>query len=322
MTAVYITIDTEYSAALAQSLGLGAQEENFARSIACETQGGAVGIHHQMDVMEANNVRGCFFVDPLPAIVWGTQAIRRIVEPIVSRGHDVQLHLHTEWLELAGESNPLGRSTGRNMHDFTLREQIALLELGRKMLVEAGAPVPIAFRAGNYGSNDDTLRALRHVGIAYDTSHVPGIDQSACQISLSHAVQRVTRYQGVLEVPVGTIRSIRGLRHAQVTALSAWEMGAAIRFAVQNEVPMLNLVSHSFELMSRDRERVNRVVTDRFAKLCHLINATSGARSETFSSRPPLEGDETGCARMPVSEVRTAARIAEQLIANQLYGSA
>ena len=51
MTAVYITIDTEYSAGLAIRLGLHAREAVYARSIAGHTADGAVGIEHQMEVM-------------------------------------------------------------------------------------------------------------------------------------------------------------------------------------------------------------------------------------------------------------------------------
>jgi hypothetical protein len=63
----------------------------------------------------------------------------------------VQLHLHPEWLELAGDANPLAGRTGRNMHDFTESEQVELIVIAREFLVRAGAPVPTAFRAGHFG---------------------------------------------------------------------------------------------------------------------------------------------------------------------------
>ena len=321
MTAVYITIDTEYSFGLAKRKGVDTREENFARSIACRTPSGDVGIFHQMDVMEANDCRGVFFVDPLPALVWGIDAISDIVAPIVARGHDVQLHMHTEWLELAGADNPLGDRTGRNMADFTRAEQAKLIALGKDLLMEAGAPAPIAFRAGNYGANDATLRALAQNGIRYDSSHVPGIAHSECQLTLDRDVQQVVEHETVREVPVGTIRSFGGLRHGQVTALSAAELGAAVRFAAGTRVPMLNVVSHSFELMSRDRKRANALLRRRFGKFCRAIARTKDAHSATFASRPPRLGEETGVASMPHSPPRSAARMVEQLVSNTLYGS-
>ncbi len=322
MTAVYITIDTEYSSEFARRRGVSARsmERNFARSITCETPDGAVGIMHKMDVMEQHGLRGVFFVDPMPALIWGTAAIRRVVEPIVARGHDVQLHLHAEWLELARDNNPLGARTGRNIGDFSFEDQLTLLSVARDFLIEAGAPDPVAFRAGNYGANDDTLRALAQLGIGYDTSHTPGISDSECQITLGPDDHYVIDHCGVREVPVGTIPDFGGLRHAQLTALSSWEIGAALRYAQANGVAMLNIVSHSFELLSRNRRRVNTIVRDRFASLCRGIAETDGVYGATFSSRPPALHEETGCAAMPHNELRCAWRIAEQLVANSLYG--
>lgn len=321
MTAVYITIDTEYSAGLAVRLGAHAREEVFDRSVACRTPQGDVGIEHQMAVMDANGMKGVFFVDPMPALVWGPKAVAAVVEPILKRGHEVQLHLHTEWLEIAGDANPLRSRTGRNLHEFTEAEQTELLELAREYLMMAGAPAPTAFRAGNYGANDATLRVLKRIGIRYDTSHVPGIAASDSRISLGVNDRQVVRHQGTIEVPVGSIRSFRGQRHAQITALSHWEMAAALRFCVREGVEMLNIVSHSFELMSRDRTRINTIVRDRFAAFCETVAETAGARSATFDSRPPQIGEATGAAQMPHSEIRSAARIAEQALSNVLYGS-
>ena len=321
MTAVYLTIDTEYSSGLAARLGVHAREEVFARSIDGHTREGAVGIGFQMDVMADNGIKGVFFVDPMPALIWGTGAIADVVEPIVARGHDVQLHLHPEWLELAGDANPLGRRTGRNLHEFSEDEQLELLDWARSTLMDAGAPAPIAFRAGNYGADDATLRALRRLGIRYDSSHVPGIAQSDCRISLSNKDRTVVRHEGTIEVPVGSIGSFRGQRHAQVTALSHGEMAAALRFCIREERAMLNIVSHSFELMCRQRRRTNRIVRDRFVSFCRTVAETRGARSETFASRAPQIGDATGAAAMPCNVLRSGARVAEQLLANRLYGA-
>ncbi|WP_370032590.1 polysaccharide deacetylase family protein [Qipengyuania mesophila] len=321
MTAVYLTIDTEYSAGLAVRLGTHAREEVFNRSILCRTTTGEVGIVHQMEVMDSHGLKGVFFVDPMPALIWGTGAIAAVVEPILERGHEVQLHLHPEWLEIAGDANPLGKRTGNNLHQFTEAEQVELLGLARDHLVAAGAPPPTAFRAGNYGADDATLRALRTVGIRYDSSHVPGIAASDCRISLSQADQSVVRHEGVIEVPVGSIPSVGGPRHAQITALSHWELEAALRYCVSEKVESFNLVSHSFELMSRDRTRPNRILGRRFAAFCRSLASIAGADSATFRSRPPQVGDETGAGAMRKNPVRSIARMAEQFVANRLYGA-
>jgi hypothetical protein len=222
MTKILITIDTEYDFGFTRRNGVASRCENFIRSIACRTPSGAVGTDYQMDVLDRHGMKAVFFVDPMPALVWGTAAIEDVVGPIVARGHDVQLHIHTEWLELAGGANPLGARTGTSIKDFSFEEQGVLLDYARATLVAAGGSAPVAFRAGNYGANDDTLRALAHLGIAFDTSHCPGIAGSLCDISLTAQDRAPMQHCGVIEVPVGCIAAPGGgLRHAQLTALSA-----------------------------------------------------------------------------------------------------
>ena len=131
----------------------------------------------------------------------------------------------------------------------------------------------------------------------------------------------MVRHEGTIEVPVGSIGSFRGQRHAQVTALSHGEMAAALRFCIREERAMLNIVSHSFELMCRQRRRTNPIVRDRFVSFCRTVAETRGARSETFASRAPQIGDATGAAAMPCNVLRSGSRVAEQLLANRLYGA-
>ena len=322
LTTVFITIDTEYGFGFTRRLGLASRQENFARSITCTTLSGIVGIGYQMDVFDRYGLKGVFFIDPMPALLWGTAAIEDVVGPIVARGHDVQLHIHTEWLELAGGVNPIGRRTGMNIKDFTWDEQCQLLDYARTTLIAAGASAPTAFRAGNYGANDDTLRALAHLGMRFDTSHCPGIANSMCGISLGAADSLPVEHCGVVEVPIGCIAA-RGhsLRHAQVTALSAGEVIAAVRHCQREGIETFTLVSHSFELLSRDHARVNQVVKRRFELLCARLGQMPGIATGTYASNPPLVGDARHSPVLPFNPLRTGLRLAEQAVANALYGA-
>lgn len=321
MTKILITIDTEYDFGFTRRHGLASRADNFARSIACVTPSGAVGTDHQMDVFDRHGLKAVFFVDPMPALVWGTAAIEDVVGPIVARGHDVQLHIHTEWLELAGSANPLGARTGSNIKDFTFEEQCRLLDYARGVLVSAGAPAPVAFRAGNYGANDDTLRALAHIGLAFDTSHCPGIAGSLCDISLTAQDRAPMRHCGVTEVPIGCIAAPgAGLRHAQLTALSAGEILAALAHARAQHVAGFTLVSHSFELLSRDRTRINQIVRRRFEHLCAALGAR-GVASGTYHRDPPVAPPRAvQVPVLPHNPLRMGWRLAQQALSNALYG--
>ena len=140
MTFAYITIDTEYSSGLVTGLGPADRADNYARSIACLTPDGPAGITHKLDLLAEFGQKAVFFVDPMPALVWGVAAIEDVVAPIIEAGQDVQLHCHTEWLALAGAANPLSSGrTGSNLFDFPFEEQCELLALARDFLVAAGA---------------------------------------------------------------------------------------------------------------------------------------------------------------------------------------
>jgi hypothetical protein len=325
MLPLLFTIDTEYSSGFFADGSGRAWEKNFARCIACEAKGGEeVGIFYQMDVFERHGLRGVFFVDPMPALVWGTEAISRIVNPILERGHDVQLHVHTEWLRFA-ERNPVGARTGNNLADFSLDEQSILLDYAIEQLMAAGAPAPVAFRAGNYGANDDTLRALSKKGILFDTSFPPGILRSACRISLAPDDIFPVSCQGTVELPVGAIGGRGGnRRHAQLTAMSAWELISALTHAKLFNWPAFVLVSHSFELMNRKSGVANGIVQRRFESLCKWLAGqseicTADFRQSDFVKEILIPENGRQPNLLPHNAVRELLRIGEQAVANLVY---
>ncbi|MEP3049802.1 MAG: hypothetical protein ABJP48_10415 [Erythrobacter sp.] len=327
MTTAYITIDTEYSSGLYQGPGEDARQDNFTRSIACETARGPGGIGYQLEVLAQYGQKAVFYVDPMPALIWGNTAIEDVVGPILSAGQDVQLHIHTEWLALAkGQhalAKALGSKTGTNIADFTFEEQCTLLTYARDTLMAAGAPAPVAFRAGNYGANDDTLRALAELGLQYDSSHCPGIVGGYADISLGPDDREPLNHCGVIEVPTGCIAALPdGLRHAQITALSLGEMKAAMRHARATKQNALTFVSHSFELINRRTLAMNAIVKRRFEGLVRALSEMDGISSGNFRDNPPQScANERAHVVLPADHLRTGWRLAEQFASNTLYGA-
>ncbi|WP_157216967.1 polysaccharide deacetylase family protein [Flavisphingomonas formosensis] len=317
MTAVLITVDTELSALL-QQRGMSASA-NLASSIGGEAAGGAYGVGWQMDRLEEQGLTGIFFVDPMPALVHGPALVADMIGPILARGHDVQLHIHTEWLEWAKQSPVEGRR-GTFIADFSRADQRILLSLARDLLVEAGAPAPIAFRAGNYGANDDTLAVLAELGIGWDSSVNADYLGGACRVSLAPDRHLPVRHQGVVELPVSGLYDRPGhFRPAQICALSAWEMGAALDHAAGAEHPVFTIVTHSFEMLSRDRSRPNISVMRRFEALCRAIARDPRLRTARFADLDAERVLTGNAPRLGPNRLRTLARIGEQAIATWCY---
>ena len=319
MTALLITIDTELSA-LFHEQGVGI-DDNIRRSIWGEVRDGAFGVGWQMDELERHGLKGVFFLDPMPALVYGTEFLKPIIAAIAGRGHEVQLHIHSEWLRWANASFLNGRQ-GRNIGDFTLEDQVTLLSLGRQWLEEAGAPAVTAFRAGNFGADDDTLRALAQVGIAWDSSVNPAYHCQGCRISGAGDQTGPSRSLGVCELPVsGIVDRPGGFRPAQICAMSAREMRTGLRHAVSEGHPAFVVVTHSFEMLSRDRKRPNRAVMRRFTALCRQATEMTGLGVCGFRDLPPNFHTEQKPlqTRVRPSRMRTTDRMVQQLWASWRY---
>ena len=310
MTRAIISFDTELSAGLYQR-GADARA-NFESSILGRCRDGDFGIHFQMDMLERHGLTGVFFIDPMPALVYGPAIIDAIVRPIVARGHEVQLHLHTEWLAFA-KFNPVGRLTGRNIGDFPLAAQKRLIGLARDILTGAGAPRPMAFRAGNFGANDDTLRALAALGFRFDSSFNAAYRGHGCDISLDAGDIGMRDHAGVCEVPVsGLMDRAHRFRPAQLCAMSEEEMRDAIDHAAASGAIQFSAFSHSFELLSRDRKVPNRLAIARMEALCRAVADDPRVCTAGFAGLP---APTRRAGRIQVAAprpLRTLRRVVEQ----------
>jgi len=322
MTSVLVTIDTELSPG-AHQRGVSAQD-NFATAILGRVSGGEWGVNYQAIRFKAHGLKAVFFVEALSASVFGLDLLKRTIDPILSSGSEVQLHLHTEWLSWC-KHDPLGGRRGSNMADFNLDDQRRLLELGIENLMRAGAPRPIAFRAGNYGANNDTLRALATVGITYDTSYNFPYLGNPCGIIVDRHISRPAQIDGVIELPVAVFTDFPShFRPAQLCAISASEMRSVLEQSVEQQREAAVVVSHSFELLNQARTRANQIVVRRFNMLCEMLQSMStGAPTTGFAKLTPnallTASSETG-KPLKSRPWRTTSRMLEQVAGSLLYG--
>jgi hypothetical protein len=82
------------------------------------------------------------------------------------------------------------------------------------------------------------------------------------------------------------------------------------------------MVSHSFELLNRERTRANRILLKRWDRYCAILQSSKPEIS-SFSFRGLREPNATSLAPMPVplrsNPLRTALRMAEQVAGKCLY---
>lgn len=309
MTPVFLTIDTElmwrhHAADLAT-------DEIVRRSL----EPAGVGVAYQLAMLQRHGLKATFFVDPMPALVHGRDHVARVVEAILAAGQEVQLHLHPNWT--AADAGDRTRHARFELIEYSATEQRALLEQARDLLVSAGAPLPVAFRAGSYAANDDTLAALTSLGFSYDSSHNGAHHPWPSAIGLPvRQIAPVVR-GGLIEMPVTVIEDrAGGLRHFQLCALSVAEMRAALDHAAAHDHAAVTIVSHGFELATRAGTHANAVHVRRFDALCAMLAARSDVLPTAhFADRSPLRLTAQDVPLGP-NAWRTRWRQAEQLWSN------
>jgi hypothetical protein len=237
-------------------------------------------------------------VEPLFACRFGLDPLREIVDLILSAGQEVQLHLHPEWADEAKPPLLHGLSRKRpDLSQYTFEEQMTLIARGKELLERAGVPPCIAFRAGNYGCNRDTLKALSRNGITFDTSVNASRASSAPDLGPIDRSQRIRQLEGVVEYPVSVFFDRPGhLRPVQVGSVSLLEMKHLLRQAHEQARAALVIVSHNFEMLIPGSSRCDRLVVRRFVGLCDYLRRhaeawpakTFGELEPSTDSRDPL----------------------------------
>lgn len=306
---VYYTVDTEV---WLEQGGLPAFKRSFERDVMGRTSEGDFGIGYQARELRKRNLKGVFFVEPLYASAVGSESLRQTVKLLENEGQDVELHIHTEWLEYLPDFGVTGAQS-TSIRDFNQAQQTRLLGLAMDNLRAAGADGVCAFRAGNYGADFNTLRALAHLGVRYDSSYNYCYLNSECGLGIGEPLLQPRELEGVVEVPISYFRDRPGHnRHAQLAATSFTELRNAMLQAWRRGWQSFVIVSHSFELIDRAREAIDPVVLSRFDQLCDFL----AENKDKFTTRGFREGgialDAEVSAPLTGSALHAAARMIEQ----------
>jgi hypothetical protein len=279
-TRVYITVDTECAEEriirgklwppLGYDLRVWGRFSNHAEEL---------GVPLIMRTLEAEGLRGTFFVEPLGAAHFGVDGLSAVCRAIRARGHDVQLHAHPM------QQRPDFRSQGvaapaDDMHAYDVEGQAALLQRGLELLVAAGVPRAElrAFRAGNFGADERTWEAMARVGLSLSSNMNASYARRNCRIPWRDNAGLFATGTGVFELPVSNFSDGNGgFRHLQIMAVSLAEMKDFLRQAAAGGIRDVVFFTHSFEFfyiddLEKRRARPSAFNLARLRGLCRFLH--------------------------------------------------
>jgi peptidoglycan/xylan/chitin deacetylase (PgdA/CDA1 family) len=275
--------------------------------------GGRGALVEQLQVLSDHGLRSVCFVEPLFAGRFGLDPLAEIIGQIQEAGHEVQMHLHTEWVDEA-RTPLLPAVTGKRQHlrYFSREEQSTLIRIGAEWLQRAGASRPTAFRAGSFAFNADTLAALTENGIGIDASYNASTFGPSSGVCEGELLEQARQIGPVLELPMTVYADGLGLRHTQLTACSWGELEGLLWQAADRGPGQFVLLSHNFELLTPGQRAVDPVVLRRLLRLAAFLDRHRDRFRVRGLQGDPPQPPSTQYARLSSPLWRTGLRLAEQ----------
>ncbi len=309
---VFLTIDTEIWCNGWDNID--AKFPNaFQSYIYGKTKNGNYGLPFQLKMLQEHGLKAVFFVEPLFATRFGIQPLEEIIGLIKEYGQSVELHLHTEWADESKQPIfPYIKDKRDDIKLYNYEEQCALIALGSELLIKAGCKNFTSFRAGSFGANNDTLRAVVQNNIPIDSSYNYFMEPYG--ITEFNNIHQPIEHNGLIEVPMSTfIDGVRRRRHVQLTACSYAELICSLEQALTHGWKNFVLLSHSFELLNSTFTDRDKVVVKRFEKLCSFLANNSHRIKTAFLNELEVSPGGDQVKPLQLGLIPTLLRFQEQL---------
>jgi hypothetical protein len=247
---------------------------SFRKYIYGPTPRGHYGLPFQIDALNEHGLPGVFFVEPLFSTRFGPQPLQEIVQLINEGSQEVQLHLHTEWVdESKHKLLPDIQKKRQHLRYFSETEQTLLIAAGKTLLEKAGASDINAFRAGSFAFNADTMKALATNKITFDSSYNASMFGTDSGVFPGKIIVEPTEWECTQEIPMTVFNDgSSSLRHTQLTACSSRELEHLLWQALKEGRSSFVILSHSFELLNGSMTNRDNVVVKRFLRLCKFLD--------------------------------------------------
>ena len=285
------------------------------------------GLPYQLETLARHGLKATYFVDPLFSRCLGAPLLGEVVGAIAGAGQEIGLHLHPEWLT-DPRCRDLPEFAGPLLHQYDAEAQGQLVRAGLRILSDAGASAICAFRAGTWGANLVTLRALAAAGIRFDSSLNAYTAASFPDLTDRSAWLQPRSLEGVWEFPVTFFvdRPPKGTRPLHVTACTFSELALALEHAHAQGWFSVVIVFHCFEFvrvaeLGRPGGRVGpqRLLARRFERLCrYLSRHRDRFQTSSFAELGSVPATPIGQSPARSNRVRTLTRQASQLLSRVL----
>lgn len=288
MIQVLFTVDTECSLGGAWE-NPGLQPVDATRSVLGRIASSYYGTPRIMDVLEEHGLRGTFFVEVFAGMNSASPGLSEAYSEMVRRGHDVQLHLHPVHFyyhqRKTGQLDPDTLPADKDMFAaHPLEKQVEMLKTGIALFQKMIGQAPVAFRAGNFGADLNTVAAVEKVGMRFDSSFNASYASTDCKIDPGGAVNRPWQRGKVWEIPITNFQTgkwgLTSLKQLNINAISLWEMKNVLEQAERIGLRTVTFIAHSFSLFKvADLQfrnlRPDRLVLRRFRGLCRYLKENS-----------------------------------------------
>ena len=198
--------------------------------------------------LSTSDITAAFFVDILMELQFGRTALERTLEAILGRGHEVQLHIHTQ--HLLWHPDPTRQARYRALEDYDRDGMRHVMELSVDLFERRVGKRPLAYRAGGFQVDDNSLQIVADQDIPFDSSNLPYYRARTADWTRSRT--QPFAIGDVLEFPPSWfLRCDEGTRtDTRLYAPNPTAGDPLTRMLGATPTPhVANFVSHSFQLM-------------------------------------------------------------------------
>lgn len=220
------------------------------------------GIEKLIEVFNEAGIVASFFTNVYEYPVWGLEEMRKVVRYIHESGQDVELHTHPMWVD---------EKRRENMYELSYREQLGIIKSGAEFIASVTGKYPTSHRAGAYGYNADTLKAVEDAGLLCDSSNFFG--HPFCKEVVTK--NEIVNVNGILEAPVTYLEHAGRYLKTDIDWLDEKTIVAFCKHVLaDNSLNFVNIFMHSYSLCdnSEDYSTYTRS-TQKVEKLRRIIDA-------------------------------------------------